>query len=96
MSMGMMTLPPVVVSLPFKLIFFVLVDGWSREALCRATGGKPADALAGGAELTFATRSPRLLDANADSKTPPAINILPMVLVRHRPPAARQSQVPTA
>jgi flagellar biosynthetic protein FliP len=29
MSMGMMMLPPVVVSLPFKLIFFVLVDGWS-------------------------------------------------------------------
>ena len=27
MSMGMMMLPPVVVSLPFKLIFFVLVDG---------------------------------------------------------------------
>ena len=29
MSMGMMMLPPVVVSLPFKLIFFVLVDGCS-------------------------------------------------------------------
>ncbi len=28
MSMGMMMLPPIVVSLPFKLIFFVLVDGW--------------------------------------------------------------------
>ena len=28
MSMGMMMLPPVLVSLPFKLIFFVLVDGW--------------------------------------------------------------------
>jgi flagellar biosynthesis protein FliP len=28
MSMGMMMLPPVTVSLPFKLIFFVLVDGW--------------------------------------------------------------------
>jgi flagellar biosynthesis protein FliP len=27
-SMGMMMLPPLVVSLPFKLIFFVLVDGW--------------------------------------------------------------------
>ena len=32
MSMGMMMLPPVVVSLPFKLIFFVLVDGWSLVA----------------------------------------------------------------
>ncbi len=28
MSMGMMMLPPVTVSLPFKLIFFVLVNGW--------------------------------------------------------------------
>ena len=32
MSTGMMMLPPVVVSLPFKLIFFVLVDGWSLVA----------------------------------------------------------------
>lgn len=29
MAMGMMMLPPTVVSLPFKLILFVLVDGWS-------------------------------------------------------------------
>ena len=28
MSMGMMMLPPAMISLPFKLIFFVLVDGW--------------------------------------------------------------------
>lgn len=28
MSMGMMMLPPVVISLPFKIIFFALVDGW--------------------------------------------------------------------
>jgi flagellar biosynthetic protein FliP len=28
MSLGMMMLPPVMISLPFKLIFFVLVDGW--------------------------------------------------------------------
>ncbi|MNX47971.1 Flagellar biosynthetic protein FliP precursor [compost metagenome] len=28
MSMGMMMLPPVMISLPFKLILFVLVDGW--------------------------------------------------------------------
>lgn len=28
MSMGMMMLPPILISLPFKLIFFVLVDGW--------------------------------------------------------------------
>lgn len=28
MSMGMMMMPPVVISLPFKLLLFVLVDGW--------------------------------------------------------------------
>ena len=28
MSVGMMMLPPIMISLPFKLIFFVLVDGW--------------------------------------------------------------------
>ncbi|MBI4214329.1 MAG: flagellar type III secretion system pore protein FliP [Chloroflexi bacterium] len=28
MSMGMMLLPPVVISLPFKLLLFVMVDGW--------------------------------------------------------------------
>jgi flagellar biosynthetic protein FliP len=32
MSVGMMMLPPVTVALPFKLIFFVLVDGWSLVA----------------------------------------------------------------
>lgn len=32
MSMGMMMVPPVVVSLPFKLAFFVVVDGWSMIA----------------------------------------------------------------
>ena len=29
MSMGMVMLPPVVISLPFKLLLFVIVDGWS-------------------------------------------------------------------
>ncbi len=44
MSMGMMMLPPVVISLPFKLIFFVLVDGWRLvsgslvESFHRVTG----------------------------------------------------------
>ena len=28
MSMGMIMLPPIMISLPFKLILFVLVDGW--------------------------------------------------------------------
>ncbi len=32
MAMGMMMLPPVLISLPFKLIFFVLVDGWYMVA----------------------------------------------------------------
>jgi flagellar biosynthesis protein FliP len=40
-SMGMMMLPPLVVSLPFKLIFFVLVDGWWLVvgSLVRSYGG---------------------------------------------------------
>jgi flagellar biosynthetic protein FliP len=32
MSLGMMMLPPTAVSLPFKIIFFVLVDGWRLVA----------------------------------------------------------------
>ena len=32
MSVGMMMLPPASVALPFKLIFFVLVDGWTLVA----------------------------------------------------------------
>ena len=41
MSMGMMMLPPALISLPFKLIFFVLVDGWYLVAgsLVRSFGG---------------------------------------------------------
>ncbi len=40
-SMGMMMVPPVSVSTPFKLIFFVLVDGWSLVAgsLVQSYGG---------------------------------------------------------
>jgi len=29
MSMGMMMLPPMMISLPFKILLFVLVDGWN-------------------------------------------------------------------
>jgi flagellar biosynthetic protein FliP len=38
MSMGMMMVPPAIVSLPFKLAFFVIADGWSliSEALVRS------------------------------------------------------------
>jgi flagellar biosynthetic protein FliP len=45
MSMGMMMLPPASISLPFKLIFFVLVDGWRLvagslvESFQRGSGG---------------------------------------------------------
>ena len=40
MSMGMMMVPPAVVSMPFKLAFFVVVDGWAliSEALVRGYG----------------------------------------------------------
>jgi flagellar biosynthetic protein FliP len=41
MSMGMMMLPPIIISLPFKLVFFVLVDGWHLVAgsLVQSYGG---------------------------------------------------------
>ena len=41
MSMGMMMLPPILISLPFKLIFFVMVDGWYLVAgsLVQSYGG---------------------------------------------------------
>ncbi|MCI0598583.1 MAG: flagellar biosynthetic protein FliP, partial [Beijerinckiaceae bacterium] len=29
MSMGMMMLPPSVVALPLKILFFILIDGWN-------------------------------------------------------------------
>jgi flagellar biosynthetic protein FliP len=44
MAMGMMMLPPVLISLPFKLIFFVLVDGWNMlsESLVKSFGVGPS------------------------------------------------------
>lgn len=41
MSMGMMMLPPVMISLPFKILLFVLVDGWGLiiSALVRSYSG---------------------------------------------------------
>jgi flagellar biosynthetic protein FliP len=42
MSLGMMMLPPSAVSLPFKLIFFVLIDGW------RLVAGSLVQSFAGG------------------------------------------------
>lgn len=41
MSLGMMMLPPSAVSLPFKLIFFVLVDGWHMVAGSLVQGFSP-------------------------------------------------------
>lgn len=37
MSMGMMMLPPVMISLPFKLLLFVMVDGWDMIAKALVT-----------------------------------------------------------
>jgi len=41
MAMGMMMLPPIIIALPFKIIFFVLVDGWFMVvgSLVRSFGG---------------------------------------------------------
>jgi flagellar biosynthetic protein FliP len=41
MSMGMMMLPPSVISLPVKILFFVLIDGWNLliGSLVRSTTG---------------------------------------------------------
>ncbi|MBT5867876.1 MAG: flagellar type III secretion system pore protein FliP [Nitrospinaceae bacterium] len=41
LSMGMMMLPPVLISLPFKLMLFVMVDGWylTVGSLIRSFGG---------------------------------------------------------
>ncbi|MGH3445627.1 MAG: flagellar type III secretion system pore protein FliP, partial [Nocardioidaceae bacterium] len=41
MSLGMMMMPPVMVSLPFKLLLFVMVDGWGLivKALVQSYGG---------------------------------------------------------
>ncbi|MEZ6046909.1 MAG: flagellar type III secretion system pore protein FliP [Planctomycetaceae bacterium] len=40
-SMGMMMLPPVLISLPFKLLLFVLIDGWSLTVGMLLEGVKP-------------------------------------------------------
>ena len=38
LSAGMMMLPPVMISLPFKLILFILVDGWGLLAKSLSLG----------------------------------------------------------
>lgn len=40
MSMGMMMLPPVMISLPFKILLFVMVDGWNLVIKTLVTGFK--------------------------------------------------------
>lgn len=40
MSMGMMMLPPVMISLPFKILLFVMVDGWNLVVKTLVTGFK--------------------------------------------------------
>jgi flagellar biosynthetic protein FliP len=40
LSAGMMMLPPVMISLPFKLILFILVDGWGLLAKSLSLGFK--------------------------------------------------------
>ncbi|MBT8002789.1 MAG: flagellar type III secretion system pore protein FliP [Rhodospirillales bacterium] len=41
MAMGMMMLPPIIIALPFKIVFFVLVDGWFMivGSLVKSFGG---------------------------------------------------------
>ena len=41
-SMGMLVLPPILISLPFKILIFVLVDGWGLIV------GKVAESFMGG------------------------------------------------
>lgn len=38
MSMGMMMLPPVLISLPFKILLFIMVDGWNLVVQSLVTG----------------------------------------------------------
>ena len=38
MSMGMMMLPPVTISLPFKILLFVLIDGWNLLTVSMISG----------------------------------------------------------
>jgi flagellar biosynthetic protein FliP len=38
LGMGMMVLPPVIISLPFKILLFVLMDGWNLLVRSMAAG----------------------------------------------------------
>ena len=67
MSMGMMMLPPVIISLPFKLLLFVLVDGWQL--------------VVGGLLMSFAQEgdSPRLSDTTVALLLDPVVQTLARV-----------------
>ena len=65
MSLGMMMLPPSVVSLPFKLIFFVMVDGW------RLVAGQPGAELQRDGTVTL-TAAARVIPYPGDQSPPSA------------------------
>lgn len=48
MSMGMMMLPPIMIALPFKIVFFVLVDGWHLIAGSLVQSYGPTGVTGGG------------------------------------------------
>lgn len=48
MSMGMMMLPPIMIALPFKIVFFVLVDGWHLIAGSLVQSYGPTGVVPGG------------------------------------------------
>lgn len=59
MSMGMMMLPPIVISMPFKIIFFVLVDGWNLVcgSLIKSFGDITVDTAGAGIAGTIPTNN---------------------------------------
>ena len=56
MSMGMFMLPPAMISLPFKLLLFVLVDGWSLVVQSLVTSFR-AECLTLSSPISLATPS---------------------------------------
>ena len=73
MSMGMMMVPPAVVSLPFKLAFFVIADGWSllAGALVRsyaAMNGPSTALVPAGSREAAAAGAARRADAERRSR----------------------------
>ncbi len=74
-SMGMLMLPPVLISLPFKLLLFVLVDGWQpgRRVAAeqrRAAGHGGLARVRHRGRRSVATRSTAVLDLAHASRPP--------------------------